>query len=142
MWMLVDADCYREGDSPNPAEPAAVWRRRGPFTPLAPTAVGGVYCREPIGELRLSFDARRSRPSIFLLPRRSKVVVLFPTRAVARGGPNMFYTTNNDRIEETIRTVVSTAKSGGVGGDATSFLAGSIGNFWSICRREALFGGQ
>jgi len=52
---------------------------RGPFISLA-------LVREPIGELRLSFDARRSRPSIFLLPRRSKVCLSFPPDASGSEG--------------------------------------------------------
>ena len=40
-------------------------------------------------------------------------------------------------FEETIRTVVSTAKSGGVDGDATPDLAESIGKFSSISRQPA-----
>ena len=45
-------------------------------------------------------------------------------------------------FEETIRTVVSTAKSGGVDGDATPDLAESIGNFPSVSRREAYLRGR
>ena len=123
---------------------------------------------EPVGDDRgpviPSHPRHSSSKFLTLTPLQFKV---YPTRAIARGGPNVFIEwwhcqrrpikislfsragrrapnvlyNNIVRLEEGIRTVVSASKSGGVDGAATPSLAESIRKFWVISRRIALFGG-